>query len=135
MKDENERDENDDFGEHNETAPESEPVFNKNEEIHGLVVKSAGSMLKLKCPAGGNPRPNITWTKNNEELSRNRWSLKFEHLALEDTGNYTCRVCNHLRCISHTFKVDVVGELENFTILIIIQRWSLKSHIFKMSIS
>ncbi|XP_033207757.1 fibroblast growth factor receptor 3-like isoform X3 [Belonocnema kinseyi] len=112
-KDENERDENEDFGEHNQTVPESEPVFNKVEEIHGLVIKSAGSTLKLKCPAGGNPRPNITWTKNNEELSRNRWSLKFEHLALEDTGNYTCRVCNHLRCISHTFKVDVVGYLES----------------------
>ena len=120
-KDENERDENEEFVEHNQTAPESAPVFNKNEEIHGLVVKSTGNTLKLKCPAAGNPRPNITWFKNNEEVPRslrvirNRWNLRVEDIALQDAGNYTCRVCNYLRCISHTVKVDVIGELQNFT--------------------
>ena len=85
-----------------------------------LVQKLTGSTLRLKCPAFGNPRPNITWLKNNEEPSsslgiiRNKWNLKLEDIVIQDSGNYTCIVCNQLGCINHTFKVDIHGESDFF---------------------
>lgn len=115
---ENERDENEDAGEHNQTEPESAPSFNKNEEMQDLIVKPTGSTLRLRCPAVGNPRPNITWWRNNEEptkslgVIRNRWILKLENLVLQDAGNYTCQVCNNFGCINHVFKLDVIGEFD-----------------------
>ena len=113
----NERDGNNSPGEHNKTLPETPPMFNKTDDMHGTEVKPAGSMLRLKCPAVGNPGPNITWYKNNEEpkrtlgtVIRNKWTLRLEDLVIQDGGNYTCVVCNYLGCINHTFKVEVIGK-------------------------
>lgn len=113
----NEKGGNENAGEHNNTLPESPPVFNKTDDMHGSVVKPAGNMVRLRCPAVGNPRPNITWLKNNEEpkrilgsVIRNKWTLRLEDIVIQDSGNYTCIVCNYLGCINHTFKVDVIGE-------------------------
>lgn len=114
-----EKSESDVEGEHNNTVPESPPVFNKTDEMHASVVKPAGSTMRLRCPSTGNPRPNITWLKNNEEPRRDlgtairtKWTLRLEDLVTKDSGNYTCIVCNHLGCINHTFKVDIIGEFE-----------------------
>ncbi|XP_014481673.1 PREDICTED: fibroblast growth factor receptor homolog 1-like isoform X2 [Dinoponera quadriceps] len=111
----NERGENDTASEQNNTAPESPPAFNKSDEMHPAVVKPAGNMLRLRCPSVGNPRPNITWLKNNEEPRRllgsaikTKWTLRLEDLVPKDSGNYTCIVCNYLGCINHTFKVDII---------------------------
>ncbi|KAG5311093.1 FGFR1 factor, partial [Acromyrmex insinuator] len=100
---------------HNQKIPESPPSFNKTDEMHTLVVKPAGSMMRLKCPSVGNPRPNITWLKNNEEpkrdigsVSKTKWTLRLEDLVTKDSGNYTCIVCNYLGCINYTFKVDII---------------------------
>ncbi|XP_029669141.1 fibroblast growth factor receptor homolog 1-like isoform X2 [Formica exsecta] len=110
-----EKGESDVEGEHNNTVPESPPAFNKTDEMHALVVKPAGSTMRLRCPSTGNPRPNITWLKNNEEPKRDlgtairtKWTLRLEDLVTKDSGNYTCVVCNHLGCINHTFKVDII---------------------------
>ncbi|XP_070149277.1 fibroblast growth factor receptor homolog 1 isoform X2 [Polyergus mexicanus] len=110
-----EKGESDVEGEHNNTVPESPPAFNKTDELHALVVKPAASTMRLRCPSTGNPRPNITWLKNNEEPKRDlgtairmKWTLRLEDLVPKDSGNYTCVVCNHLGCINHTFKVDII---------------------------
>ncbi|XP_043460823.1 fibroblast growth factor receptor homolog 1-like isoform X2 [Leptopilina heterotoma] len=116
-----EREENEDVGEHNQTEPESAPSFNKNEEMQDLIVKPTGSTLRLRCPAVGNPRPNITWWRNNDEptkplgVIRNRWTLKLENIALQDAGNYTCQVCNSFGCINHVFKVDIIEAIDSFS--------------------
>ncbi|KAL0134594.1 hypothetical protein PUN28_001414 [Cardiocondyla obscurior] len=101
--------------EHNHKVPESPPSFNKTDEMHTSVVKPAGSTMRLKCPSVGNPTPNITWLKNNEEPKRelgtaikNKWTLRLEDLVTKDSGNYTCIVCNYLGCINYTFKVDII---------------------------
>lgn len=113
----NDKGENEMAGEHNKTLPDRPPSFNKSDEMHSSIVKPAGNMLRLKCPSVGNPRPNITWLKNNEEPKRSlgtmiktKWTLRLEDLVPDDSGNYTCIVCNHLGCISYTFKVDIIGE-------------------------
>ncbi|XP_015603396.1 fibroblast growth factor receptor homolog 1 isoform X2 [Cephus cinctus] len=111
----NDKGENENAGEHNKTAPESPPAFNKTDDMPSSVVKPAGNMLRIRCPSVGNPRPNITWLKNNEEpkrslgtVIRTKWNLRLEDLVVQDSGNYTCIVCNYLGCINHTYKVDVV---------------------------
>ncbi|XP_011300094.1 fibroblast growth factor receptor homolog 1 isoform X2 [Fopius arisanus] len=111
----NDKSETENAGDHNATVPESPPTFNKSDELHQSVVKPAGNMLKLRCSSVGNPRPNITWLKNHEEPSRSvgpiftsKWTLRIEDLVVDDGGNYTCIVCNHLGCINHTFKVDII---------------------------
>nr|KAF7397041.1 hypothetical protein H0235_016578 [Vespula pensylvanica] len=111
----NDKGENEMAGEHNKTLPDRPPSFNKSDEMHSSIVKPAGNMLRLKCPSVGNPRPNITWLKNNEEPKRSlgtmiktKWTLRLEDLVPDDSGNYTCIVCNHLGCISYTFKVDII---------------------------
>ena len=38
-----------------------------------------------------------------------QWSLKLEDLSINDTGNYTCFVCNSIACINFVFGVDVMG--------------------------
>lgn len=112
-----EKSEHDAEDEHNLVVPESSPSFNKTDEMHPSVVKPAGSTMRLKCPAWGNPKPNITWLKNNEEPRRDlgtairtKWTLRLEDLVTKDSGNYTCIVCNYLGCINYTFKVDIIGE-------------------------
>lgn len=119
-----EKGENETAGEHNKTAPESPPAFNKSDEMHGSIVKPAGNMVRLRCPSTGNPRPNITWLKNNEEPKRTlgtairtKWTFRLEDLVPEDSGNYTCIVCNHLGCINHTFKVHIVESVKHRPIL------------------
>lgn len=83
-----------------------------------IIVKPAGNMAQLKCRAGGNPTPNITWLKDGKspkrflgEFKQNHWSLTLEDLVPEDKGNYTCIVCNEAGCINYTYKLDVVGKL------------------------
>ncbi|XP_043526639.1 fibroblast growth factor receptor homolog 1-like isoform X2 [Frieseomelitta varia] len=111
----NEKLENETAGEHNNTAPARPPSFNKSVEMPNVVVKPAGNMLRLRCPSFGNPRPNITWYKNNEEPKRtlgtvvmSKWTFRLEDLVPEDSGNYTCVVCNELGCINRTSKVEIV---------------------------
>lgn len=120
----NEKNENETAGEHNNTAPERAPSFNKSVEMPNVVVKPAGNMLRLRCPSFGNPRPNITWYKNNEEPKRtlgtvvmSKWTFRLEDLVPEDSGNYTCVVCNYLGCINRTSKVEIVESVKHRPIL------------------
>lgn len=104
-------------GTFDESKPKSKPKFVKPDDMHRVVLKPAGNLIKLKCLAEGNPIPNITWTKNEEPPERhlgaikyNRWSIRLEDLITEDSGNYTCNVCNSLGCIAFTFKVEITGK-------------------------
>ena len=105
-------------GERNGTLTDTPPRF--KEVLPLSEVRPAGNSLRLRCPAVGNPTPNITWLKNGEEPTRTlgqpsynkwgKWGLRLEDTVMQDGGNYTCSVCNYLGCISHTFKVNIIGE-------------------------
>lgn len=70
----------------------------------------------------GNPFPNITWYKNGQTpperqlggISMARWALTLEDLITQDSGNYTCKVCNIMGCIEFTFTLDVIGNYYSF---------------------
>lgn len=96
---------------------EKTPYFTNPERMSNKVVKPAGSMILLKCKAGGNPEPNITWYKNGlipkrqfGEIRYGPYSLRFEDVVMEDGGEYKCVVCNDFGCINHTYNVAVVGK-------------------------
>lgn len=97
---------------------EEAPKFTKKSQMLPAMVKPAGNMVRMKCPASGNPVPNITWHKNDRTpFNRNlgtirysRWQIMLEDLVTSDTGNYTCVVCNIHGCINFTYKLEVLGK-------------------------
>ncbi|XP_073959715.1 fibroblast growth factor receptor homolog 1-like [Choristoneura fumiferana] len=98
-----------------ENATKYAPQFKFPEKLYNLEMKTAGSSIRLKCAAKGNPLPNITWYKNKEhEILRpylkptyGKWFVELEELSMTDNGNYTCKVCNELGCIQHTTNLHV----------------------------
>ena len=66
----------------------------------------------------GYPTPNITWYLEGRpflsrpvgDIKRSQWNIKLERLLQEDSGNYQCRVCNHMGCINFTYVLEVTGE-------------------------
>ncbi|KAK6635683.1 hypothetical protein RUM44_000937 [Polyplax serrata] len=111
-------------GSFNSTESRTKPKFTKPDQMHKICVKPAGNMIKLKCPAEGNPFPNITWTKDGLPPTRHlgtirysRWSIVLEDLVTDDAGNYTCIVCNTEGCIDFTFNVDVMEVVHHRPIL------------------
>ncbi|KAL0819285.1 hypothetical protein ABMA28_008523 [Loxostege sticticalis] len=90
------------------------PRFKHPSRMYALEMKPAGSLIRLKCAAEGNPTPNITWRKNGGKVSRSfgqptygKWSMVLDELTKTDIGNYTCIVCNELGCINHTTELGV----------------------------
>ncbi|XP_065215783.1 fibroblast growth factor receptor homolog 1-like isoform X2 [Planococcus citri] len=104
----------------------SAPSFRKKDDLHPTVAKPAGNSVELKCPATGNPTPNITWLKDGFPATRilgvmkprGKWSIIMEDSNTNDEGNYTCVVCNMYGCINHTFKVKIVERVFSKPLLI-----------------
>jgi hypothetical protein len=119
-----------------ETENPKAPYFVNPKKMSKIEIKPAGHMLNLKCQAGGHPTPNITWYKNGSLPKRQLGEIRYQHWALilkdvvtDDTGNYTCIVCNELGCINYTYNVEVVerfpskpyikdGYPQNITVLV-----------------
>ncbi|XP_060692660.1 fibroblast growth factor receptor-like 1 isoform X2 [Hemiscyllium ocellatum] len=85
-----------------------------------LIARPVGSSVRLKCTASGNPRPNIVWWKDDQQLSenkRNRWTLSLRNLKPESSGKYTCHVFNPAGEINATYKLDVVERTRSKPVL------------------
>ncbi|KXJ72033.1 hypothetical protein RP20_CCG019119 [Aedes albopictus] len=108
----------------NGQLPPGPPVFTKEEHMVKLMPKPSGNMVRLRCPADGNPVPNITWTKDNEKIVRSmgsvkyaKWSIVLEDLVPKDSGKYTCHVCNGHGCIDFTTQLEVKDRVNHKPIL------------------
>ncbi|XP_049547802.1 fibroblast growth factor receptor homolog 1-like isoform X1 [Anopheles darlingi] len=93
---------------------DSAPYFVKKEHMAKLVPKPSGSFVRLRCPAEGYPKPNITWTKDGRDIERSmgqakkvNWAIVLEDLVPDDSGFYTCHVCNRVGCVNYTTKLEV----------------------------
>lgn len=83
-----------------------------------VIAHPVGSSIRLKCVASGNPRPDITWLKDNKPLTpqeigenkKKKWTLNLKNLKPEDSGKYTCRVFNRVGEINATYKVEVIRK-------------------------
>lgn len=103
-------------------AQEVAAHFTKKMDYTSKIYRPMGNMVKVKCPAAGNPEPNITWTKNNmtierkmgQQVSYGKWGIILEDIIMDDTGNYTCRICNTGGCQQFTYEVFVQGKSQSF---------------------
>ncbi|XP_077361874.1 neuregulin 2a isoform X1 [Festucalex cinctus] len=92
------------------SAPKLKPM--KNPSIVG-----EGSKLTVKCEATGYPLPTYRWFKDGNELKKSKKiriknsqknsRLQISRAKLEDSGNYTCVVENHLGKDNSTGTVNV----------------------------
>ncbi|XP_048478000.1 fibroblast growth factor receptor homolog 1 isoform X2 [Plutella xylostella] len=113
------------YGHLDDTVKESAPTFKHPSKLFKIEMKPAGSSIRLRCAAEGNPTPNITWYKNNEtpivrsygQPSFGKWSISLDELTKADDGNYTCVICNSLGCINHSVDVHVQERLYSKPVL------------------
>ncbi|KAG8591179.1 hypothetical protein GDO81_000076 [Engystomops pustulosus] len=90
-----------------------------------VIARPVGSSVRLKCIASGNPRPEITWLKDNKPLTtqeigenkKKKWTLNLKSLKPEDSGKYTCQVFNRVGQINATYKVEVIQRTKSKPIL------------------
>ncbi|XP_031617261.1 fibroblast growth factor receptor homolog 1-like isoform X2 [Contarinia nasturtii] len=121
----NENQENDEFSEMDVDLKNGEaPYFPKKTTLLKFLPKPSGNMARIRCIGAGNPTPNITWTKNNEEIVRHmgtvqykKWAIILEDLTTKDAGDYTCKLCNIHGCIDHTTKLLVEDRVKHKPIL------------------
>ncbi|XP_045504360.1 fibroblast growth factor receptor homolog 1 isoform X2 [Colias croceus] len=103
------------YGHVDNTKSKYSPKFKHPLKMFNMEMKPAGSSIRFKCAAEGNPMPNITWYKNNvTPISRSyfkpsygKWSMSLDELTKADNGNYTCKVCNELGCVQHTYSLHI----------------------------
>ncbi|CAI9727470.1 myoblast growth factor receptor egl-15-like [Octopus vulgaris] len=85
-----------------------------------LVTVAVKKNLKLDCSANGIPKPNITWTRDGDDIKRipnlkvkfQKYTLTVQNVRMKDSGNYTCRVSNNLGTLSFTFNVIVAVQMK-----------------------
>ncbi|XP_075922454.1 fibroblast growth factor receptor-like 1 [Petromyzon marinus] len=100
-----------------------------------VLARPAGSSVRLKCSASGEPRPDVVWLKDDRPIARptpaasshmaasgrggrrQQWTLTLKSLRAEDSGRYTCRVFNTAGEINATYRVDVVQRLRSKPVL------------------
>ncbi|XP_015042905.2 fibroblast growth factor receptor homolog 2 [Drosophila pseudoobscura] len=92
------------------TAGERPPVFKK--QLERLQHSVAGKTITLSCPVAGNA--SITWTRDSKPLKRRegsyvlkKWKLLIDDATSDDSGIYTCQVCNGRGCIKFDFSVEI----------------------------
>ncbi|KAK6051039.1 immunoglobulin I-set domain protein [Cooperia oncophora] len=70
-----------------------------------------GGRMELRCPARGNPLPEIRWYKNNIRITTDSpphiASFVVDPAGLDDSGDYRCVLENRLGSIEAIFKVTV----------------------------
>uniref|UniRef100_A0A3Q4GLS1 receptor protein-tyrosine kinase n=1 Tax=Neolamprologus brichardi TaxID=32507 RepID=A0A3Q4GLS1_NEOBR len=86
------------------------------------------STVTLRCMAAGTPNPTVAWTKNNHTvvessgvtLNQQNRSLTIQRVTKEDSGLYTCTVCNSLGCDTAQASLSTEGAEEKTNVELIV---------------
>lgn len=94
------------------------PRFTSPEKMkRQKIIRPVNSSLRLRCKATGNPRPQISWMKDHQELysrdsgRRSSWTLRLSDLQQMDSGLYTCVVWNRLGSVNFTYHIEVIDKI------------------------
>lgn len=98
------------------------PLFVRPHTFVATVSEPAGSTVRLRCPASGQPMPTIVWSMDGSTQrlavvrpggpvkNRSRsFALVLEDVRPSDAGLYTCTVCNPHGCIERNQTLIVTG--------------------------
>ncbi|KJH40908.1 immunoglobulin domain protein [Dictyocaulus viviparus] len=94
-------------------VPASAPAWllDMNLDWSSPIQINRGGRMELRCPARGNPLPEIRWYKNNirivNESPPHIASFIVDPTSLSDSGEYRCVLENRLGSIEAIFKVFV----------------------------
>ncbi|XP_048746017.2 fibroblast growth factor receptor-like 1 isoform X2 [Ostrea edulis] len=94
------------------------PQFTNPEKMKKQkITRPVNSSLRLRCKASGNPRPQITWVKDQHSLYQREggrkpsWTLRLPDLQQTDSGQYTCVIRNRLGSINFTYHIEVIDKI------------------------
>nr|DBA18217.1 TPA: hypothetical protein GDO54_016492 [Pyxicephalus adspersus] len=82
-------------------------------ELPSDVSLNKGEKLRLSCKAAGNPRPQITWSFQDNstpvQVGQSKYlnELVIERVSKDSAGTYTCTAENSVSLINATVKVSV----------------------------
>ncbi|NP_001158425.1 fibroblast growth factor receptor B isoform X1 [Saccoglossus kowalevskii] len=103
------------------------PYFTEQRKmIRSFIAQPAGSSVRFRCQAGGNPEPDIQWLKNGEEMDNRRVgyrvryrknALVLQDLVPSDNGKYTCILSNSMGTLNYTYELDVIPRIAHPPIL------------------
>ncbi|CAL2049620.1 unnamed protein product [Caenorhabditis brenneri] len=86
-------------------------LIDMNSEWRSPIKINTGGKLELRCPAQGNPLPEIRWYQNEMEISEKTHkhvsSIAVEPVDSSHSGVYRCVVENSLGSLSFAFDVTV----------------------------
>ena len=87
-----------------------------------MVVNQTGA-ASFQCEVRGNPKPEVTWLKQNSSLfadkriAKSRGELLITDVTSQDGGVYTCKARNILGVITSSATLSVQGE-NNFCLFV-----------------
>ncbi|XP_059138483.1 fibroblast growth factor receptor-like 1 [Physella acuta] len=90
------------------------PFFEDLEQMKKSMnmEKPVRSIIKLICKADGNPKPEITWIRNEKPIPQKRGHghamLKINDVTKADSGAYMCVAHNRLGQVNFTFNIQVI---------------------------
>ena len=77
----------------------------------GVKSLTIGDELNLECKASGTPTPNITWTRNDDDVQlatgTGKATLTISSVTREDGGVYKCTATNIAGSNSNMATVEV----------------------------
>lgn len=94
------------------------PYFSSQMDL--MTIFRQGEKAIFRCAAMGNPKPVITWLKNNESVSQKlvqNGELIFEKVNTTNSGIYTCTASNSAGSISRDFQ-NLVYNSESLPLII-----------------
>lgn len=91
---------------------------------NATVIANLSQPAVLRCPAGGYPKPFVTWWRGDKilplkddrfEITRD-YSLKFTRVELFDLGTYACQAYNAIgRPVTISVTLKALGKVQPHT--------------------